>query len=226
MVAITTETKIELVSKENREEIQDWEVFLQSTEDGNILQSTMLADVFIHAGFDWTLLIAKKNKDIVGGALSTVWPGNRKFKPLRHFSTYKTTYGPIVIENEKSITTSILRELERSIARNNPMQHILLTKHTWTHETIAPLKYEFRPDEVGCTFLIDIYKPEEKLWKEMERAARSRIGKARKYGVEVREELTIDAPQKMYELHLETVKRLGIAPNPLSFFQGIYDCLA
>lgn len=220
-------TKIQLVNKENREDILSWEDFLLRANDGNILQSTLMANVFERAGFDWNLIVARRSKEIVGGALSTIWPGKKKFKSLARFSTFKTTYGPIVLEKEKGIVVEIVKKIEEYATKNKAMQQILITNYGWMKEEINALKYERNPREVGCTFLIDLRRPEEELWRALGKTAcRKTIRKAEKNGVEVKEDSTQNAPQVMYNLHLKWAKRLGIPSNPLSFFKGIWECLA
>lgn len=220
-------TIVKLVDKKDGEENQHWEDFLLENNDGNILQSSLMGKMFKSAGFDWNLVVAKQNKSIVGGALSTIWPGE-KIRFLSKFSTFKTTYGPIVSakKGKEKIASEILKKIEETISKRGGMKHIILTKNYWIHKEMKALGYEINPFIVGCTFLTDLRRSEEELWKALKRKSiRHAIRKAEKYGVEIKEEQTRTAPLIMHNIHLENVKRLKIPPNPLSFFNSIWENL-
>lgn len=220
-------TIVKLVDKKDDEEIQRWEDFLLENDDGSILQSSLMGKVFRSCGFDWNLVVAKQNKSIVGGALSTIWPGE-KIKFLNRFSTFKTTYGPIVSakKGKEKIALEILKKNEETISKRGGMKHITLTKDYWMRREIKSLGYDINPRIVGCTFLINLRMSEEELWKALKRkSVRHAIRKAEKYGVKIREGQTRKAPLIMYNIHLETAKRLKIPPNPLSFFNSIWENL-
>lgn len=219
-------TTVELVDKKNKEEAQNWELFLLENENGDILQSSLIGKVFVSSGFDWNLVVAKRDESIIGGALSTRWPGENF---LSNFSTFKTTYGPVVSTNkdQKKIALAILEKIEETILRKGGMKHIILTKSNYLHEEMKRLDYVHKPFIVGCTFLIDLSRSEEELWKALKRKSfRHGIRKAEKCDVEIREEQTKRAPLIMHDIHLENVKRLKIPPDPLIFFVSIWKNLA
>ncbi|TRZ81136.1 GNAT family N-acetyltransferase [bacterium] len=219
-------TIIKLVDKEDSEEIQAWENFLLENNEGNILQSSLMGKVFGSCGFDWNLVVAKQNESIVGGAISTIWPGE-KFRFLSKFSTFKTTYGPIVgtKKGKEEIALRILKKIEEIISKRGAIKHIILSKDDWMQKEIEGLGYKINPYIVGCTFLIDLHKSEEELWKALRKTVRPSINKARKYGVEIKEGKNQNAPLIMHNLHSENYRRVKMSPNPLSFHKSMWEIL-
>jgi len=175
----------------------------------------------------WNLVVAKQDNSIVGGALSTIWPGE-KMRFLSKFSTFKTTYGPIVSKKngKEKIALEILKKIEETISKNGSMQHIILTKNEWMCKIIKSLGYKINPFIVDCTFIIDLRRSENEIWNALhKKSTRYSIKKAEKYGVEVGEEQTKRAPLLMYKIQRDTASRLKIPPPPLSFFESIWENL-
>jgi len=220
-------TIIKLVDTEDKEEIQSWENFLLENNDGNILQSSLMGDVFRSSSFDWNLIVAKQNDSIVGGVLSTIWPGE-KFRFLSRFSTFKTTYGPVIVaKNDKEkIASDLLKKLEETVLKRGGMKHIILTNNCWMHEEIKSLGYQVNPYVVGCTFLLDLRKSEEELWNSFKKRFKRSVRNAEKYDIEIKEARNQNAPLIMYNLNVETAKRLKVPPNPFSFLSNVWEKLA
>lgn len=217
---------MKLVSKFNRTEIQNWERFLLENDCGSILQSSLMGEVFRDTGFDWNLVVAKRNNSIIGGALSTIWPGS-KLNVLSRFSTFKTTYGPIVIEREDKelVALQILNKMEQSISEKSGMKHIVMSKDSWLCKELEHLGYRIVPNIVGCTFVIDLRLTEDELWRKMHKSFRRSLRRAEDNNIEVKEAQSDDSPFIMHKLNVDAAQRLKIPPDPLSFIKSIWNNL-
>jgi len=217
---------VKLVDKLDRKEIQNWENFLLENDGGNILQSSLMGEVFESTGFDWNLVVGKQNDSIIGGALSTIWPGG-KFKVLNRFSTFKTTYGPIVVEREdkEKVALEILKKIEQIILQRGGMKHIVLSKDGWLCNGIEHLGYGIVPKVVGCTFIINLRLSEDELWRNLNKGFKRCVKSAEKYNIEIKEAQSDDSPLIMHKLNVDMSRRLKIPPDPLSYLESIWNNL-
>jgi hypothetical protein len=84
--------------------------------------------------------------------------------------------------------------------------------------------------EMGCenrltqTWVVDLRKGKEALWKGLEGRARTAVKKALKNNVTVREaEKNNKGLDEYYRLHCETYNRTGVPPHPKAYFTHIWN---
>ena len=73
------------------------------------------------------------------------------------------------------------------------------------------------------TFILDLDREVEDLWKVIGRKNRNMVRKAEKNGVEIVEAKNKNDLGIFYELYLKTMKKLGSPPQPYKFFETIWN---
>ncbi|MEM2292711.1 MAG: peptidoglycan bridge formation glycyltransferase FemA/FemB family protein [Nitrososphaerota archaeon] len=198
--------------------LSEWENFVYNSPLGNIFQSSNYAKLFSEKLLDWNLLILLKKGQIIGGMLSQVWPyvGLKCYR----FSNFKTVYGPLFIESGKEVSF-YLRYMLNRIEVKKPLRHLILTYQANMRE-LKNKGYYDAPHGIKGTFIIDLKKSENDLWKSLEKRCRYSIKHAHKMGVKALKINNDLSPYLYYNIHMETAKRLNIPPNPLSFYLNIW----
>jgi len=91
-------------------------------------------------------------------------------------------------------------------------------------DDVSNLKNEYSPLQRYITFKIDLTKPKETLWLNLDKKTRNAVRKAVKRHVEIRRGEKKDL-RIYYELYLETQKRHGSPPNSFSLFRNFCELL-
>ena len=76
------------------------------------------------------------------------------------------------------------------------------------------------------TFRIDLTKPSETLWKNLNKKTRNAVRKAMKKEVTMRDVRGEEELKAYYKLYLSTQKRHGSPPNSFKLFKKIYDAFS
>jgi predicted N-acyltransferase len=77
------------------------------------------------------------------------------------------------------------------------------------------------------TFILSIrHATLDSLWRKFERSPRQCVRRAQKKGVTVEEAVKKDLMKEYYNIHVETMKRLGALVRPFLFFEILWDVLA
>jgi len=69
-----------------------------------------------------------------------------------------------------------------------------------------------------CTFVLDLKKPLDKMWRSFDKKVRNSVRKAEKNNVKVVDELDVDT---FYKLHSKTMKKLGSPQHPKKLFKNL-----
>lgn len=78
-------------------------------------------------------------------------------------------------------------------------------------------------DASGCSWMIDLARPEGAIWDGMEGRARNAIRKAEKNGVAVRWESRPGDVDLYHALHIENYRRTGTPPHPRAYFAALLE---
>lgn len=88
----------------------------------------------------------------------------------------------------------------------------LLNKRGYMHETV-------------CTIIMDLSKSIDDIWRNLHKKRRRNIRRAKERGLEFREAENSSEMKDYYRLERQTNHRLGLQPEPYSFFQAIWKHL-
>jgi|GEM_PF-1628887 len=199
--------------------ILEWDDFVYNHPLASIFQSSYYANIFSERFLDWSLIILLKEKGIVGGMLSQVWP--YMGFPYYRLSNFKSVYGPLFLKTEEN-PSLLLKNMFNGVIKKKPLQHvILMSSYDWVEE-IKNIGYRLAPHAIKGTFIVDLKKSEKEIWASLEKRCRYSIKHAKKLGVKISKINNKFSPILYYKIHLETVKRLNIPPNPLNFYLSIW----
>ena len=73
------------------------------------------------------------------------------------------------------------------------------------------------------TFILELDREVEDLWKVIGRKNRNMVRKAEKNGAEIVEARSKSDLRMFYRLYLKTMKKLGSPPHPYKFFESLWD---
>jgi FemAB-related protein (PEP-CTERM system-associated) len=103
-----------------------------------------------------------------------------------------------------------------NLARNRKLDFIQL-------KTLQEIDSNFQKLENYSTFVLNIEKSPEEIWKGFDKGAvRNPIKQAEKYGLELTFATEEEEVKNFYSLYLKTMKRLGTPPYPLSFYLNMW----
>jgi lipid II:glycine glycyltransferase (peptidoglycan interpeptide bridge formation enzyme) len=75
---------------------------------------------------------------------------------------------------------------------------------------------------MGCAWVADLRTSKDEHWKKIGKGARSSISKAQKSAVTTRIAQGDEDLDRYYQIHCETYRRTGEAPQPREYFEGIW----
>jgi FemAB-related protein (PEP-CTERM system-associated) len=202
----------------DQDEAKSWNEFvkgdLYSTpyhiwEYGESLSSTYSYERFYFA--------AKEDEEIVG-----IFPLVRVKSLLfgdRLISMPFCEYGGPISSSEN--VKKLLLEVAVRVANRLNVDYIEIRNPP---DNASNLKNEYSALQRYITFRIDLTKPTETLWRNLDKKTRNAVRKAVKKSVEVRECESRDL-EIYFELYLKTQKRHGSPPNSFKLFQKLFQLL-
>ena len=185
---------------------EDWNNFVYKNEYANIFQTLDMAEVYNKSKGNKALTLAAINED-TNEILATMVARKRMEKTglLSSFSVHSTIRGGPIFVNDDVGISSVSRLLQ---------YHDHIMKKEAIYSRIYPVynvpqivpcfmenDYEF---EGWNNFLIDLNKPIDEIWKNLEKSRRYGVNKAKKRGVEIGEIEEKTLIPFFYDLLLET----------------------
>jgi len=137
--------------------------------------------------------------------------------------------GPIVNEKFRTKTERILvikKLLKRALrlAEEFCVDYIDLRSPTPMVEALL-FDMGFKRFRTYVTFQIDLRRPVDIIWKNLNKKTRNAIRKAVKKGVSVRKVDAVNFTRYFYSLYLKNMKRLGSPPESCAFFKHMFALL-
>jgi hypothetical protein len=87
---------------------------------------------------------------------------------------------------------------------------------------LLPLRERGYSIEEVKNFILDLNRPVDKLWMNLNKKSRNQVRKAKKFGVKVLEGTPSDL-HSYYDMNLETCKRNSLNPLPLKFYENLFN---
>ncbi|MFX0136440.1 MAG: lipid II:glycine glycyltransferase FemX [Candidatus Hodarchaeota archaeon] len=81
----------------------------------------------------------------------------------------------------------------------------------------------FFTDTSTHTWIVDLTKPDDIIFRNLTKDARRSIKKAKDAGYQIQKLRSIDEIDEYYKVHCETYHRTGVHPHPKEYFLGIYN---
>lgn len=138
--------------------------------------------------------------------------------------------GPLVLSNqigpERSNIESIYRGLLTSVVRKTSRDKCYAIKFARPHffadnvKSFSSLGFENK--RMG-TLLVDLDKPEQDLWKELRKDARTNVRRGVGQGVYVSKVSKIRELEEFYYLNIQSSKRANTKLYPFSYFLSLWD---
>lgn len=197
---------------------KEWDEFLKRTGIGDITFTTDFLEI-IESEYKYKPLhhIAFKDGEVVGIFPAFLVKG--LFGDKRIISLpFSERGGIICIEGYEE---QILGHFIESIDLDD-VQYIEIRAPV-VKNCLGKFGFQENPNYNYCTFLIDLTKPLDEIWKNMDKGSvRWGIKKAMKSGLDVVE---IDTPNKLrefYNLYLKTMKYHGSPPHSFNYFKKLF----
>lgn len=205
-------------------EDSEWDAFLQRVPQGHHRQTTLWARLKATQGWNSLRVIARRDGEIVGGAqLShrklTRWWG----------SVGQLPSGPVTKSNDADLRRHIL-EAVVAVARRKRIQFLCVQPPMKSDLASNPIDFPgFQKASVDllppATLLIDLDKSLEELSRGLRKSTRRNIRLAERRGVVVRE-CGRQELQLFHRLLQQTGNRQGFVPEPLNFYESLWDLFA
>lgn len=202
----------------------EWEEFILTHPNGNIFQSSIMADVFSKTkNYEPVSLAAK---DEFSGEVMAVLQSViiTEMPVLSSFSSRAVLHGgPLFVDSDKG------REAARNLIEhyNDYVDSKIVytqIRNMWDTqaclEMFETLGYEF---DQHLDFLIDLDRNEDEIWSDVQKSRRKGINRAKKNGISIK---AVDNRKELlscYDLVLDTYKRFKIPIADISLFKAAYE---
>lgn len=168
----------------------DWDRFVNSNSRATVFQTSNMAEVYKRTTKYEPVLIAAVNErtdEVLATLLVVIKKEKNGF--LGSFSTHSSIRGgPIFDDSQTGITAAseLIKYYDKEI-RKKALYTRIYNLYDDVHQFSSVLcnhNYKF---EKHLNYLIDLNRPKDKIWQDMNRSRRKRINKAKKEGVIVEE---------------------------------------
>lgn len=179
------------------------------------------------AGFKTLIVIARdKKRDILGGMLATY--KEYPFLKSAVVPTISVMGGPLIYHfNDKKLLKAIVEFFDKKAKKVGALSSYIRSFLPLNQTLVRQLNYIIGHASLPCTFILDLSKSVEELWKGMDRkAGRWRIRKAEKSGVTIEEAKCVKDLMDYYRICLSTCKRLRIHPPSFQTFKALWKILS
>lgn len=214
-----------MVTIVNNADRDEWEEFILSHPNGNIFQSSIMADVFSRTkNYEPVSLAAKDESSgellaVLQSVIITEMPG-----VLSSFSSRAVLQGgPLFVDSDKG------REATRSLMEhyNNLVDSKIVytqIRNMWDTQAclgiFETLDYEY---DQHLDFLINLDRNEDEIWSDVQKSRRKGINRAKKNGISIK---NVDSRKELlscYDLVLDTYKKFKIPIADISLFEAVYE---
>ena len=203
---------------------KEWNSDVYNSKDGSIFHT-----------FEWIDVLEKEfgRKILIGawlnGKLVGIFPCiiGSKDQPTKHIRSFRLGFdygGPVSTVDDRQIVTELISKFEE-IAKKEAYKATISTTLDFNFVTeFEALGYT---KELGKTFLVDLKKPVDELWNNLEKSARYDVRKATKSGLSVRLAEKRSEIEEYYKLFVDTANRVGFGTDSRSktFYYDIWDKL-
>ena len=217
MIKVTLE--IEFCEEINHEE---WNNLIFQSEYGTIFHTNEWVRL-LEKEYGPKLLITARLEGKLVGVFPSIVNVGRFFDSLRSFNYGYDFGGPVSLVNDESILESLVRAFDK-LAEKNYLKVKITLPLNWKHKGLFE-SFKFTVHN-SITFVVDLTKSIDDLWKNLEGRARRAVRKAQKKKVEVRIAKADDI-EIYYDLFVDTAKRAGFDPSfrSISFYRNLWTSL-
>ena len=199
-----------------------WDRFVAATPDTGFMQSSLWAQFRAHAGGGHFAVTLKDGDSIVGGALVGKWT----YEPGHCF--YYVQEGPVLSADEASaagVFDAVLERIERHRKAEDATVSHLRMEPRW--QRLPEFVRGFRPApldrfcEPRSTLCIDLRASEDEILAQMKPKGRYNVRVARKHGVTVVKDNSLQGSIDFIRIQRCTAVRKGIQPMQSSYFDAM-----
>jgi lipid II:glycine glycyltransferase (peptidoglycan interpeptide bridge formation enzyme) len=203
----------------------EWDKFNHECATGNVFQTQEFACSLKHAGMDVNLLIARDDKGGIKGGTFLYLPFSSGLKSI--FNCMFVTSGPVLRNIEDTKTMTLLLKKTICIAKEKGAFKIELRTPFINHgNTIRKIGFNTLHDAVSCSFIVNLDRPEDELWRGLEKRTIRAIKKARREGITVKEADSEKELGELYSVYETWSKKMrGVFPLPKKAFEGLWKNL-
>jgi lipid II:glycine glycyltransferase (peptidoglycan interpeptide bridge formation enzyme) len=211
------------LSAGERSLLEAWDAFLAETAGGDLVQSSLWAEVKCRLGMSADIVVLRRAGRIVGGASLLV----RSLLP--HVRVGYVPHGPIADPTLPEALPVLLDALHDAV-RASDLSYLIVQPPEHAEVLAGPLGARgFRPGSPAvapeATVRVDLRADEEELLSRMRRSKRKVLRAAPRRGGRVLEGGRDDI-ERFWRLHAAIAARRGFRPLALSNLQAQWDVLA
>lgn len=210
---------------ERAPEEQAWDTFLEIRHATGFMQSSWWADFLVTLGWGHFGIVIRDGDTIVGGA-----------RVMTHTYTSGKSYyyipeGP-VLPDDKEDGTQVFQAIINYIAKKHQqdqytISHLHLeTRWTELPEFVSGFKQPRGWMEPRTTLYIHLLPDENGLLAQMKPKGRYNVGVARRHGVTIVEDLSLQGLEDFYTIYTETTNRHDLNKKKRSYFHAMAARLA
>ncbi len=207
---------------------EEWDEFVMSHPNGNIFQSSLMADVFRKTKNYEPIYLAARDKDshellaLMQSAVICEMPGI-----LSPFSSRSVVQGgPLFIDSDKGreAVQTLMEHYDQMVASRLVYTQI---RNLWDTEKMGGMLQELGYTyEQHLDFLIELDRDVEAIWRDIQKSRRKGINRAEKSGIMIKRVESMAELISCYDLVLQTYKRFKIPVADISLFEASYKDLA
>lgn len=203
---------------------REWDAFVEPRPDTGFMQSSWWVDFRSSCGFGNFGIVLRNKGEIVGGAIALKldYDENRCF--------YYIQDGPAMPSNEEyaqeafeAVLAAIeeRRETEESVVSHLRIEPrwMALPKFVKGFRPILPCTDYFL--EARNTRCVDLRSSESAILSQMKPKGRYNIGVARRHGVSVVEDTSVQGLAEFQDIYEETCERQGTSSKPPDYFEDL-----
>lgn len=223
---------IEITDSIDREK---WENFVSSHPQGNIFQSSYMADIYRSAKNYEPVSLAAVESEASGGkagnceilaVLQAVIIRDAPGLVGSISSRSIINGGPLFVEGEKGLEALVkLLNFYEKFLHNQAIYTQI--RNFWDTENsknaLDSLGYQYEPH---LNYLIDLNRPAKEIWGDIHKPRRKGINRAEKVGIQVRKIETRDEIKDCYKVMEETYKNVRLPLADVSLLESAYDKLS
>jgi len=206
--------------------LNEWQSFVDDSALGNIFQTKDWAKAMLGAGWRNLLLVARDRTGNISGGLLSFYI-DFSFLGLKIVPTISAVGGPIVYDlNDNDLLDTILSVFDVKARKIGALHSFLRSFFPLDQILLEHLNYRIERDRLPCTVIVDLTRPTEELWKDLNKNARWGVRKAERTGVVVREGRDLHDVFAYYQIHVQTCRRLKIPPASFLAFKSVWNTLS
>ena len=206
----------------------EWDDFVLNHPQGNIFQTSMMADVFHKTKNYKPICLAAK--DPVSGEMLAVMQSVIMSEMTGILSSFSSRAilqgGPLFVDSNtgKEAAKMLIKHYDKLVGSRIVYTQI---RNMWDTEAcrqmLADINYEY---DQHLDFLINLDRAEEEIWGDIQKSRRKGINRAEKNGIVIKRVANRDELRSCYDLVLETYKRFKVPIADFSLFETAWEDLS